>query len=229
MTVTGTSPIRIDWPTALPLGKKVSRASVPRIATGEPFSMSSGREGAPAGDLVAVHREEIAADPADVALLVRPCRTHAGAGELLERDAVGRLRVEVLPVVGVDVAQAEVGRLKGRRRAVANDGRRLDAQLVEAAQLDEELHRPLPHGIGYGKAAENRSDAQHDAQGLERGPSRVFAQLDPGVANAFREGAGEHQAACGSATSPSCSSTRRPAIEAIAMSWVTITIVLPWR
>ena len=67
----------------------------------------------------------------------------------------------------------------------------LDVQLVEAAHLHVELHRALAHAVGDGEPAEHRGDAEDHAERLQDRAREVLAHLDPGVAEAFAEGAVE--------------------------------------
>ncbi len=136
------------------------------------------------------------------------------------------------PSCGVGRAQAQVRHLERRRRALLDDRRLADVQLVEAAHLHVELHRAPAHAVGDREAAQNRRDAEDDAQRLQRRAGEVLPHLHPGVADALAEGPVEHRrlsAASGSLISPSMISTWRCAMAAIERSCVTMMIVLPWR
>src|SRR5207302_5894540 len=93
------------------------------------------REVAAGRDLVAVERQEVAADAADVAFLIGRRRADAGPRVLLQRNAVDGVAVDLLAVAGVIGAQAEVRRLQRGRAAILDDRGGLHVELVEAAEL----------------------------------------------------------------------------------------------
>ena len=145
-------------------------------------------------DLVSVESQEVASDAADVALLVGVRGADACLRVLAERDAVDRGRVDLLALLGVERAQAEVRHLERRRRALLDDRGLADVQLVEAAHLHVELHRAPAHAVGDREASQNRRDAEDDAQRLQRRAGEVLPHLHPGVADALAEGSVEHVA-----------------------------------
>ncbi len=169
-----------SWPTASPVGEEdARRPRVPRIATGAAMSRSCADEGAPLLDLVAVEREEVAADAADVALLVGVGRAHARPRVLC---AARRRRPSS---VSRSSPSLGVGACAGRGSPSAAPSARprlttadwLDVQLVEAAHPHVELHRSAGAAVGDREAAEHRGDAEHDAERLEDRARPRFSRI----------------------------------------------------
>ena len=188
-TTTGMSPIRIVWPTASPVGKNAARASAPSRATGRPSENSSARERAPVLDAVAVQREVVPVDAAHGAVLVGVRRADAGAGALLLRRALDRLRVQAPGLLAVLVPQAEVRRLERGGRAVLHGRRLLDDEPVHAAELHPALVGALALAVGDREAAQDRRDPEHDADRLQARAPEVLPDLDPGLEEPLAEGA----------------------------------------
>src|SRR5512140_214855 len=192
-----------------------------------------GRELPALLDRVAVEGHVVAADAAQLPILVRVGRAHARTRELLLHDTGDGLRVEGASFVRVVVPEAEIRGLERGGLSVADRLRRLDVQAVHAAELHPALVRAPPLAVGDRETAEHRRDAEDDPERLERRAAEVLADHDPGAEEALAKGAAQHQDARFSGTSetirPSRSSTRRSARDAMCASCVTSMTEFPCR